>query len=51
MDESLIISDEAADNHLDCEVGCTECKKAWYEDAPDKTFGKCTRADRHRFGK
>ena len=50
-DNSLIISDEPADNHLDCEVGCTECKKAWYEDSPDKTFGMCTRADRHRFGK
>jgi len=49
-DDEMVVSEEASAFLSDCAEGCTECRKAWYENSPDETFGHCVNDIVYRYG-
>jgi len=49
-EDKLIISDKASERLSDCEEGCTECVKAWYEKSPETIVYHCANDTVYRYG-
>jgi len=49
-DDEMVVSEEASAFLSDCAEGCTECRKAWYKNSPDETFGHCVNDIVYRYG-
>ena len=49
-DPTLIIMEEASNYISDCWEGCTECRKAYYDNDPNYIFGHCVNDIVYRYG-
>ena len=45
----LIITDNPSEFLSACEIGCTECRKAYFENFPDDFFGECVNSKVYRY--